>query len=193
MIKSLFTAVFVFLLAITSYSQEYKLNTSASKIEWLAKKLTGQHNGTINFTAGTFSWDKGIIKGGTFTVDMNSIIAEDIKDPGYNAKFIDHLKTDDFFNTAKFATSSLTIKNASGGKDGKYKIVADLTIKGIKKEITFDAVIKQDGDKVKASATVVVDRSKFDIRYGSKSFFPNIGDKMIDDEFTLTLNLEFTK
>ena len=115
---------------------------------------------------------------------MSSIIVTDLQG-GSKAKLEGHLKADDFFGVEKHKTAKLVFTNISGKGKGLYTVTADLTIKGITKPITFDITVKGNT----ASTTLKVDRTKYDIKYGSGSFFSDLGDKTINDEFELKVNL----
>lgn len=160
------------------------VDTKGSKIHWLAKKVTGQHEGFINISNGTLSVAKGKVTGGTFTIDMKSIVCTDITDAGYNQKFISHITTGDFFEVEKFPTATFKITKVAGSN-----ITGDLTLHGITKSITFPATITSAAGKVTATAKIPVDRTDFNIKYGSKKFFESIGDKAIDDVFNLDVTL----
>lgn len=163
------------------------VDAAKSTINWNAKKVTGEHSGTIKISKGEVSVDKGKLVGGSFDIDMASIVCTDLTDAGYNGKLIGHLKSDDFFSVAKHGTANLTVTKAVAKGGNSYELTGDLTIKGIKQAITFPATF--DAKAGTGTATVKVDRTKYDIKYGSKSFFASIGDKAIDDEFTLTVNI----
>lgn len=172
----------------------YQLQPQLSTLGWLAKKVTGQHNGTVQFKEGTVLVTGNQISGGTFTVDMTSIKVEDLTDAGYNAKLLGHLRSDDFFSVEKNPTATLKITSVTPIKGAatdanNVTISGDLTIKGITKPITFPAKAGVKNGVAAASGTAMIDRSKYDVRYGSKSFFANIGDKAIDDEFAITFNV----
>lgn len=173
----------------------YNVDAAQSNMAWHGKKVTGEHNGTIKIANGTVLVDKNKIVGGTVDIDMNSIVDLDIKDAEYNGKLIGHLKSDDFFSVEKHPKATFKITNVTpikGAKAGSanYNVAGDLTIKGITKPITFPAQVAVTGNTVTAkSDAVVLDRTKWDIRYGSKSFFANIGDKAINDDFTVQFNL----
>jgi len=107
----------------------------------------------------------------------------------YKQKLEGHLKSDDFFGVATFPTSSVAFTKVSPKGGNLYDITADLTIKGITQKIQFQAKVLQAGDQVLGEASLKVDRSKFDVRYGSPTFFGDIGDKAIADEFDLTVNI----
>ncbi|HSI91554.1 MAG TPA: YceI family protein [Adhaeribacter sp.] len=171
-----------------------KVNTAASKLVWNGKKVTGEHTGNINIASGNLLIAKNRLVGGTFDIDMNSITATDITDAEYNGKFIGHMKSDDFFATDKHPkatfkiTSLAPIKGAKPGADN-YNVTGNLTIKGITNAVTFPATVKVEGNKATAKGTATIDRTKYDIKYGSKSFFESIGDKAIYDDFTLNFNV----
>ncbi len=170
----------------------YKVDLAKSNTKWHAKKVTGEHFGTINISNGSLNVDGNKITGGTFEIDMNSIKCTDITDAGYNAKLVNHLKSDDFFSVEKNPKAKFVIKKVEG-KGDTYNITGDLTIKGITNSITFPATVKTDANGLNATAKIVLDRSKWDVRFGSKTFFPNIGDKMINDDFEIDLALAATK
>lgn len=178
--------VFLALVTVTVTAQTKKIDVAASSIEWLGKKVTGQHNGTVNFKEGALVFKGKALKGGSFTVDMNSLTATDLKGE-YQGKLNGHLKADDFFGTEKFPTATLVFKNIGAKAKDVYAVTADLTIKGITKPVTFDITVKGNS----ATTTFNVDRTKYGIQYNSKSIFSAIGDKAINDEFELKVTLKF--
>lgn len=166
----------------------YKVNTQQSKVAWLGEKVTGEHNGIVSLKDGSFTFEDGKLTGGTFSVDMTSITVEDLTGE-YKGKLEGHLKSDDFFGVEKYPTSTFVISKAVPQGPGKYKIVGDITIKGKTEEIQFPASLEEKDGKVTGKADITIDRSKFDIRYGSGSFFDNLGDNTIYDDFTLTVDI----
>lgn len=167
--------------------ESFKVEASKSKVAWLAKKVTGQHNGTVTLTNGTLTVSNGTITGGTFSINMTTIECLDLQGE-WKDKLVGHLKSDDFFSVEKNPTAKFEITNVA--KKGDETIVTgNLSIKGITQSISFPASISQKGNVIVAIATIKVDRTKFDIKYGSKSFIEGIGDKAIDDEFELQVNL----
>ena len=124
---------------------------------------------------------------------MNSIACTDLSGE-YAGKLVGHLKSDDFFGVANYPTAKFVItKVVSRGTPGAYKVQGDLTIKGITQSIKFNADLKEDGTKTVAEAKITVDRSDYNIRYGSGSFFENLGDKTIYDDFDLEIKLVTNK
>ena len=161
----------------------YKVDTEASSIDWIGRKITGQHTGKIKISSGDLLVNGNAIKGGSFVMDMNSMNSD-------SQKLTGHLKTDDFFSVEKNPTSKFVITKVTGAGKDRINVTGDLTIKGITQSVSFPATVKKEGNAIVAVAkNVMIDRSKFDIRYGSKSFFNDIGDKAIDDNFELGINL----
>lgn len=193
--KNLLFSGAVLALALTVFSftnpevTTFNVNTSESYIGWKAYKVTGQHFGKVLLKSGDLKFDNGQLVGGEFEINMHTIKVEDIQGE-WADKLTGHLKSDDFFGVTKYPTAKFVITQViSRGTPGSYKIVGNLTIKETTKSIKFNADVKEDGGKTVATADIKIDRSDYDIRYGSGSFFDNLGDKTIYDEFDLSVNL----
>ncbi len=190
--KKLFVfAAFAIGLAAMSFTHttNYSVDTAASNIVWKGYKVTGEHTGNVKVKSGSFITDHGKILGGSFLIDMNSIACTDLQGE-YGDKLVGHLKADDFFGVAKFPTSELVLTRVSPvDSKGNYRVVANLTIKEKTREVKFNANITEAAGALTATGKIVVDRSDFDIKYGSGSFFDGLGDKTIYDEFDLTVNI----
>jgi polyisoprenoid-binding protein YceI len=171
----------------------FSVDAKKSAVAWHGKKVTGEHKGTVDLNRGNLIFDGKKLTGGFIEVDMTSLKNLDVTDEGYRNKLIGHLKSDDFFNVEKYPTATLKITKVTPKGGTNYDVTGDLTIRGKTAPVTFPATVALDGNGATATATVVVDRSKYDVKYGSKSFFENIGDKMIYDEFDLNVNLVATK
>jgi polyisoprenoid-binding protein YceI len=169
------------LMSTLGYSQELNADVSKSTLKWNAKKVSGEHFGAIQLKEGKLTIKGDQIVSGSFVIDMQTITCKDIESPEWNKKLIDHLNSDDFFSVSKFNTASLNNLKSSKFQNGKASAEADLTIKGQTYPIKFD-VIKDEQSYI---AKITVDRTKYNIRYGSGKFFDNLGDNMIHDEFTL--------
>lgn len=167
----------------------FQVDSKESKLNWTGKKVTGQHQGTINIADGKLDVENNVLKGGSFSLDTRSIAVTDIKDEGSNAKLLGHLKSEDFFSVEKFLSASFTTTSVTSKGGGTYEVSGKLTIKGITNPITFPATVTVDGSKLTAKAAIKVDRTKYNIKYGSKSFFEGIGDKAIYDDFDLDVVL----
>lgn len=164
----------------------YKVDLEKSTLTWAAKKVTGGHNGTVDLQSGSLQFEGKKLNGGNFVINMATI-----KDADKSAKLEGHLKADDFFGVDKFATSTFVIKKVTSGTGNQVNVTGDLTIKGITNPITFPAAVvwNTDGSVTATADKIVVDRTKFGIKFRSKGMFPDIGDKMIYDDFELSIKL----
>ncbi len=162
-----------------------KINSNESTIEWKGKKVLGSHTGTIQFKDGYLEMDGDKLTGGMFVVDMTSINVTDLNGDS-KGNLEGHLKSDDFFGVASYPTATLAIKKATKTKTG-YNVTGDITIKDTTEEITFNLQMKDNT----ATTSLKIDRTKFGVRYGSGSFFDNLGDNTISDNFELDIVLNF--
>lgn len=167
----------------------FQVDGKESKLNWTGKKVTGQHEGTINIADGKLEVESNVLKGGSFSLDTRSIVVTDIKDAGGNAKLLGHLKSEDFFAVEKFPSATFVTTSVTSKGGGNYEVTGNLTIKGIINPVTFPATVTVAGNKLTAKAAIKVDRTKYNIKYGSKSFFEGIGDKAIYDDFDLDVTL----
>ncbi|MBU1821107.1 MAG: YceI family protein [Bacteroidetes bacterium] len=169
----------------------YKVDASKSELKWNGKKVTGEHYGTINLKEGSFTLDGAKLTGGSFVADMNTIVVQDLTDKEYNGKLVGHLKSDDFFAVEKHPTASFVVTKATPKTANTYDVTGNLTIKGITKPVTFPVTVTPASNGASVKGTIVVDRSKYDMQFRSKSFFDaaTLGDKMVYDDFTIDVNL----
>lgn len=177
--------------------ESFNVDVKQSKLEWHGKKVTGEHNGLINIKGGMLQFKDDMLVGGEFHVDMKTIVNLDIESEEYNAKLVNHLKSDDFFSVEKFPTATLKIKEVKAHKaeksDANYWIKGDLTIKGKTNPIEFAAKVDKNEKGISGTATMTIDRSEYDVRYGSGSFFEGLGDKLIYDDFNMKVSLTAAK
>jgi polyisoprenoid-binding protein YceI len=170
------------------YGQTMEVDTEKSSLEWEGKKIGGKHDGFIQLKSGSFEMEGEQIMAGNFVVDMTSITNSDLKDEGRNQRLVGHLKSDDFFGVETFPTASFKVVESTKFENGKATLTGDITIKDKTERISFD-VLK---DGMTFTSELEIDRSKFDVRYGSKSFFNNLGDNAINDIFSLRIKLVVT-
>ena len=175
-------------------SVKYIANATESSIEWTGFKPTGKHNGTINVESGVFTVNNGKIESGSFLIDMNSIVDLDIPaDDENNAKLVGHLKSADFFDVEKFPNAAFEVTGFEE-KDGKSLLSGNLTLKEKKNNVTFPVTVNSGEDSFTMTSEVfTIDRSKWDVKYGSKSFFDNLGDKFINDDIELKIMVKANK
>lgn len=180
--------VFALMLVVSSpsvFGQKSKVDLTKSTVKWTGNKIGGSHNGVIRIKSGDLEVKGDEIIKGNFVIDMTSLTNTDIDDKESNQKLVGHLKSDDFFGVEKYPTSTLVVKKSTKFVNNKATVTGDLTIKGKSQEVTFDVT----RNKKDYTSRIEVDRSKYDVRYGSKSFFDNLGNKAIDDIFILDVNV----
>jgi len=176
-----------------SYAQEskqkYLADASNSKLEWTGKKLTGEHYGEIKLKGGELTFSKNKLVGGKFEMDMNSITCIDITDAKSNKRLVDHLKSEDFFSVVRYPTSYFVITSIEAKSDIEYNVTGNLTIKGKINPITFPVKLSSVGNNLLAEATMTFDRSLYDVKFGSQSFYENLGDKLVYDDIDIAIKL----
>jgi polyisoprenoid-binding protein YceI len=198
--KVIFTLA-AFAMSYASFAQladgTYNVDYKSSTINWHAEKATGSgHDGTIRVSSGQVVVAKSNIASGKLKVDMNGIACTDLPEGEYNSNLINHLKSPDFFDTAKFPDSNFEVTSVTAKADGKgntHVVAGKITIKGITKDITFPAKVSGDGKSVTIDGDVVLDRSQFDVRFGSETFFGSLGDKAINNDMKLKLHIVANK
>lgn len=171
-------------------TKKFNIEKNKSIIEWVGKKVTGAHNGTINFADGFLTLTSGELSGGKFTIDTTSIKILDVTDPGTNAQFAGHLASEDFFAAEKYPTATLEITGVSHRENRNYHIAGDLTIRGISNPVEFDTeILNEPGDTLRATGKLVIDRTKYNMKFRSGNFFKDLGDTLIYNDFTLNVLL----
>ena len=163
-----------------------EIKVENSKVVWKGYKVTGSHQGTIDIKSGFLDFNQSKLIGGEITINMFTITNTD-QEGEYKNKLEGHLKSDDFFGVEKFPTASIIFTNVKSTGKNSYEVTGDITIKGKTDSVTLDVSIYGN----KANASLKIDRTKFDVRYGSTSFFNDLKDKAIYDEFDLIADLEF--
>ena len=175
---------------IESEAVRYSVEIDSSTVTWKGFAPTKSHNGTIKLSEGYLAFDDNKLSGGNFIIDMKTIKDLSIEDEEYNAKLEGHLKSADFFNVENnpFGVFAITGVETNGDKT---MIKGNLTIKGIKKNIEFPASVTLNGEEASfVSELFTIDRTDFNVRYGSKKFFDNLKDKFINDEFELSFEVK---
>ncbi|MBT6808684.1 MAG: YceI family protein [Flavobacteriales bacterium] len=187
--KNILFLIFFSFITVFSFSQvSVKANTKASSLKWTGSKVTSSHEGTIKLKSGELTINEGKLVGGEFIIDMTSIETTDMEAVD-NAKLDKHLKANDFFGVEKHPTSLIKITEVTYVSESKYKVIADLTIKNITHSVSFDAEVKINNNSYLAIATIVFDRTKYDIKYNSGSYFDDLGNYLILDDVKLNVFL----
>lgn len=171
-----------------SYSQSLTANKTQSLIRWYGEELTGKtHFGNLSFKEGRIELQDGLIIGGNFVVNMTSLSVEDLSG-GAKARLEGHLRSDDFFSVDKYPEATLKISQKAKVEGDLQKLYGELTIKGIKHAVDFSIILV---DKKTATANLTFDRSKYNVRFRSGSFFENLGDKLILDDIRMEVSLQW--
>ena len=165
-------------------NQKFKIVNAQSNINWVGRKVTGAHNGTIGVKEGEIVLTDGKLTGGKFVIDTTSIRILDITDPATNAQFAGHLASDDFFSTEKYPEATLKITSVSGSY-----VEGDLTIKDITHPAVFDVAVNVKDDQLTATGKLVIDRTKYEMKFRSGNFFKDLGDTLIYNDFELNISV----
>ncbi len=179
----LLTLMGLFLVNVGAQSK-LTADTTKTTLQWLGEKVTGQHTGTIKLQSGWLNLQDNKIVSGEFNIDMASL-----KESENNKRLMGHLKSDDFFGVVKYPVAKLTITGSTPFDKGTGVVTGTLTIKDITNPIEFKASMQKKDDGTWFFANITIDRTKYNIRYGSGTFFDNLGDKTIYDEFKVKVNL----
>jgi polyisoprenoid-binding protein YceI len=178
-------AIASFAIGFSNTIKPVPVKLSESKVSWKGYKVTGSHRGEIAMSFGELNIEDGVLKGGKFVIDMSSINCTDLSGES-KGKLEGHLKSEDFFSVVKFPEASMVITSVNG-TGSYYDVVADLTIKGNTNSVKFNITLTKE----KAYARLKIDRSEFDVKYGSNSFFENLADRAIYDDFDLDVVLSY--
>lgn len=165
------------LLGLVAQAQEVDLKKS--EFSWKGTKVTGEHVGKVSLKSAQVTSKGDEVTGGEFVIDMSTMTVTDLEGE-WAQKFIDHIKSADFFDIAKHPEAKLVLTSV---KDGEYK--GNLTIKSKTNPVTFKA--KREGKTY--SGVLSFNRTKFDMIYGSGSIVKGLGDKMIHDEVLVNFKL----
>ncbi len=172
--------------------------TPDSQINWQGSKTlidNYKDSGTLAFKSGQITITDNQISSGSFVFDMTKLKADTTGRGGGQSSLEKHLQSADFFNVEQYPEASFVLKSANLKPDSNnsYQINGDLTIKNITQPINFLANIENQSEKLKLLAEIKLDRTLWDIRYGSDKFFDNLANNVIDDIFTVTLDLMANK
>jgi hypothetical protein len=177
---------------------KHAVDVAASKVLWIGKKPAGEHNGFVRLREGELLISKKEIIGGTFILDLNTIVNLDLKDEEWRNKLVGHLKSPDFFDVAVYPTAQFVITRVTRlsssqktvGSKATHKIEGDLTIKGITRKISFRAVILALNGRFTATTDpFIINRTLWGVNYQSRSIFAELKDQFIDDDIILSVEL----
>lgn len=168
----------------------YRLDSNASVMTWVGSKTLIKDyfdRGTVKLSKGSTIVRDGSVASGSITVDLTTISTTSTGKGSGESSQTTHLKSTDFFDVEKFPTAEFSLKSISAEASGSFKVEGSLTMRGIEKPVSFRAGLRQDGQKLIMEAlNIALDRTQWDLRYASGKFFKNLGDKVINDIFTVS-------
>ncbi|MFA8451577.1 MAG: YceI family protein [Bacteroidales bacterium] len=181
----------------------YNIDTSSSEIQWEGSKPLGKHNGVVLLKLGEMKFKNDTLVAGKFIIDMNSIVNLDLDDQSMKNKLVSHLKSQDFFAVETFPVSEFQItksmpitylqetqKEIDTKEKPNYRIMGNLTIKGVTRNIGFDVLVNIEKDSIWArSVPLYIDRTEWNVNYKSKKVFKIMKDKFIDDQIGLKIDI----
>lgn len=169
--------------------RSYRIDTAKSQVVWTGRNLNGRHTGTLAISSGEITIGHGELTG-QLVIDMKSLTNSDLQQADYRDMLINHLLSEDFFEVEKYPQAEALLKNWSPISDAtpgraNYLIEADLTIKGVTHPVQFPALVAPEAEGIKAQATLEIDRTQWNIRYGSGRLFEKLGMHLVNDMVTL--------
>ena len=168
---------------------EYQIDKTKSVVRWIGRTPVKFHDGTIDIQEGNFFVDDNGILNGNIIIDMESINCTDLSGGGKKS-LEEHLMNDDFFSVNKFKTSKINISSEMKPNNGLIDFKGNLEIKNISNPISFKSSISKTPEgKYTASSKLTFDRSMYNVKYKSKSFFDDLGDKFINDDIEIELEI----
>jgi len=166
----------------------YTIDSQHSEVAWVGRKPGTAHNGTIDITEGSLVTGEDV--SGEVIIDMNSIVDLDLDNEVMNKSLVDHLKSDDFFDTEAYPTATFTFTDLQWGEgDENLQVTGVLTIKGVSNDVTFPAQVLPDNEAYRLRAQFELDRTKWGVSYGSESLLGSAIDVIIDDMMTIGLDI----
>lgn len=182
----LFTLIAALAINFSLTAQE--INLADSALKWYGSDITGkEHYGSLKFKSGSLNVSNAKLQGGVFVIDMTSLDVQDLEGE-WAQKLEGHLKADDFFGVDQFNTAFLVLTSVKEVADNTFEAAGDLTVRGKTHpvSVTFAAAGAN-----KMTASMVFDRSKYDVKFRSGAFFSDLGDKLILDDIKVEVTLAY--
>lgn len=180
--------------AATGSGVELIVDTQASSIHWHGSKVGGSHHGTISLKSGNININGEEVGTNSFVIDMNSIVNEDLTQKEMNEMLVNHLKSEDFFDVAKYPESTFTITKieavANASDSVTHNVSGNLKLKDVEKNITFGAKVTKEGNQYTAvTVPFTIDRTQWNVKYGSKTVFADLKENVVNDNIELQIKV----
>ncbi|MDP3800381.1 MAG: YceI family protein [bacterium] len=170
----------------------YVVDVPNSELKWEGKKkfIPGYYDrGIIKIQSGSFVVSSGVVESGELTVDMSTIDVESTGRGSDESRLAKHLKSADFFDATNFPTAKFELVKITPVTGLDHTAEGSLTIKGITKAVNFPVKIYSDLGGVVVEGKAVIDRSLWNVRYGSETFFDNLGNNVIENNFSVSFKV----
>jgi rhodanese-related sulfurtransferase len=171
----------------------YRVDTEKSAVEWIGRNINNRHHGRIAVSGGEVVLAGGLPASGRFVLDMTTITNLDLQDEGWRGMLHRHLKSEDFFDVDRYPTATFELRGAAaitGATPGSpnVELAGSLTIKGAVRSISFPAMVApQEDGTIKAHAALDLDRTLWNVRYGSGKFYERLGMHLVNDLISIEL------
>jgi len=180
--------------AATGTGENLIVELQSSSISWKGSKPGGDHHGKVDIKEGKIAINGTEVASGSFVINMNSITDLDLSDKSMNEMLVNHLKSPDFFDVEKYPESSFVITKVEAinppNDSVTHMVSGNLKMKDVEKNITFGAKITKEGNTYNAvTQPFTIDRTKWNVKYGSKSLLGDLKDKIINDEIELQVTI----
>lgn len=185
-----FAMLFIFSEVTMAQNKSVDLDKSSGTVEWEGRKIGGRHNGEIDIKDGKLTFKNGELTKAHVVIDMTSIVNHDLDDAESNAKLVGHLKSDDFFEVKTYPEAEFKSTSIESKGSGKYHVKGKMTIKEDTNPVEFPVTVTTGQNSLNAKGSFKIDRAKYNVRFGSKSFFDNLGDDVIYDDFTIAFDIK---
>ncbi len=169
------------------------IDTTASTLNWTGSKefIGDKHTGTVALSNGFLTVDGEKITGGEFTIDMTSIKNTDLTDASLNGKLVGHLKSPDFFDVATYKDAKFVITKVTAKSATEQIFEGNATIRGKTGPVKIPATVKKEGNVYVATGRIELDRTKFDVKYNSKTYVPDLVKSAKDKVIKNNIDLDF--
>jgi rhodanese-related sulfurtransferase len=171
----------------------YHIDTEKSVVEWSGRNINNRHHGRIAISGGEIVLANGRPLSGRFVLDMNTITNLDLQDEGWRGMLLRHLKSEDFFDVERYPTATFELRGAAALAEStpgtpNMEIAGLLTIKETSRSICFPAIIApQEDGSIKAQAALDLDRTLWNVCYGSGKLYERLGMHLVNDLISIEL------
>lgn len=172
----------------------YHIDTEQSIIEWVGRNPNTKHFGTVRISKGQINIEEHKMTG-VVEIDMNSIENMSLEGDELQPVLVSHLKSEDFFLVKLFPTAKITVSGGRLAEDPhlsspNYEIYGTLDLRGVKADISFPSTLTNTEDAgLAAEAHFDIDRTRWNVIYGSTRFFEHLGMHLVFDHISFQVKI----